>query len=153
MCRPPLRDPTPLQASLQPITVDFVTCGQICSFRDPNLVIFYLCIYLILNKEGFTFHLKYKHSGTFGNLKSEGLFCLKNQKMCDPILVTLLKMPPHDSESSRENATPSSETSPLTSYKEAPPREFSCVLCVNMPSVSLRLKLFLQSQGDSNTCS
>ena len=45
----------------------------------------------------------------------------KNQRMCDPILVTLLKMPPHYSHSSRANATPSSGTSPLASYKEAPP--------------------------------
>ena len=41
--------------------------------------------------------------------------------MCDPILVTLLKMRSHDSQSSRENATPSSGTSPLASYKEVPP--------------------------------
>ena len=41
--------------------------------------------------------------------------------MCDPILVTLLKMGRHYSQSSRENATPSSGTSPLGSYKEAPP--------------------------------
>ena len=40
--------------------------------------------------------------------------------MCDPILVTLLKMRPHYSQSSRENATPSSGTSPLASYKEVP---------------------------------
>ena len=32
----------------------------------------------------------------------------KTQKMCDPILVTLLKMRPHYSQLSRENATPSS---------------------------------------------
>ena len=44
--------------------------------------------------------------------------------MCEPILVTLLKMRPHYSQSSRENATPSSGTSPLASYKEVPPREF-----------------------------
>ena len=44
----------------------------------------------------------------------------KNPKMCDPILVTLLKMRPHYSHSSRENATPSSGTSPLASYKEVP---------------------------------
>ena len=45
--------------------------------------------------------------------------------MCDPILVTLLKMRPHYSQSSRENATPSSGTSPLASYKEVPPpRDF-----------------------------
>ena len=44
--------------------------------------------------------------------------------MSDPILVTLLKMQPHYSQSSRENATPatpSSGTSPLASYKEVPP--------------------------------
>ena len=45
----------------------------------------------------------------------------KNPKMCDPILVTLLKMRPHSSQSSRENATPSSGTSPLASYKEVTP--------------------------------
>ena len=41
--------------------------------------------------------------------------------MCDLILVTLLKMRPHYSQSSRENATPSSGTSPLASYKEVSP--------------------------------
>ena len=41
-----------------------------------------------------------------------------NPKMCDPIVVTLLKMRPHNSQSSRENATPSSDTSPLASYKK-----------------------------------
>ena len=39
-------------------------------------------------------------------------FYSKNQKMCFPILVTLLKMRPHYSQSSRENATP------LASHKE-----------------------------------
>ena len=42
----------------------------------------------------------------------------KNSKMCDPILVTLLKMRPYYSQSSGENATPSGSTSPLASYKE-----------------------------------
>ena len=41
--------------------------------------------------------------------------------MCDPILFTLLKMQPRYSQSSRENATPSSGTFPLASYKEVPP--------------------------------
>ena len=41
--------------------------------------------------------------------------------MCDPILVTLLKMQPHYSQSSRENVTPSSNTSPIASYKEILP--------------------------------
>ena len=48
--------------------------------------------------------------------------------MCDPILVTPLKMRPRYSQSRRENATPFSGASPgLASYKEvlspAPPRE------------------------------
>ena len=38
--------------------------------------------------------------------------------MCDPILVNLLKIWPHYSQSSRENATPSSGTSSLASYRE-----------------------------------
>ena len=41
--------------------------------------------------------------------------------MRDPILVTLLKMQPHYRQSSRENATPSSGTSPVASYREVPP--------------------------------
>ena len=41
--------------------------------------------------------------------------------MCDPILVTLLKMQPHYSQSSRENETPSSGTSPLANYKKVTP--------------------------------
>ena len=41
--------------------------------------------------------------------------------MCDPILVTPLKMRPHYSQSSPENATLSSSTSPFASYKEVPP--------------------------------
>ena len=41
--------------------------------------------------------------------------------MCVRILVTLLKMQLHYSQSSRENETPSSGTSPLANYKEVPP--------------------------------
>ena len=36
-----------------------VTFGQICNFRDPTLVTFYLCIYLTLNEENFSFHIKF----------------------------------------------------------------------------------------------
>ena len=61
-----------------------------------------------LNEEHFTFHLQYKYPGTFANRKYEQLSYPKNPKMCGPILVTLLKMQPHYSQSSRENATPSS---------------------------------------------
>ena len=45
----------------------------------------------------------------------------KNPNICDPILVNLLKMRPHYSRSSRENATPSSGTSVLASCKGEPP--------------------------------
>ena len=41
--------------------------------------------------------------------------------MFDSILVTLLKTQPHYSQSSLENATPSSDTFPLASYKAVPP--------------------------------
>ena len=44
----------------------------------------------------------------------------QNPKICDPILVTLLKMQPHYSQSSCENATPSSSTCPLPSCKGVP---------------------------------
>ena len=58
-----------------------------------------------------SFHLQYKRSGTFATGRGEELSYPQNLKMCDPILVTLLKMQPHYSQSSRENATPSSDTS------------------------------------------
>ena len=38
----------------------------------------------------------------------------KNPKMCDPILVTLLKMRPHYGQSSRENATPIQRHIPIS---------------------------------------
>ena len=52
-------------------------------------------MYLISwNKEHLTFHLQYKHSGKFANRKYEKLSYPKNQKICDPILVTLWKCDP-----------------------------------------------------------
>ena len=42
-------------------------------------------------------------------------------KICDPIIVNLLKMRPHYSQSSRENVTPSSGTPLLASCKGIPP--------------------------------
>ena len=53
--------------------------------------------------------------------------------MCDPILVTLLKMQPHYSQSSRENATSSSGTSPVASYKEVPPPPRAHLMLVLAP--------------------
>ena len=68
-----------------------------------------------------SFHLQYKNSVSFAKCKYEELSYPYNQKMCDPILVILLKMRPHYSQSSRENATPSNGTSLLASYKEEHP--------------------------------
>ena len=50
----------------------------------------------------------------------------KNREMRDPILVTLLKMPPHYSQSTLKNATPCSVTSLLASYKEVTPPGLPC---------------------------
>ena len=97
ICRRPPRAPTPfglfcvkLQTPSQPLL------GKYVIFAIPT---FYLCNYLILNEEHFTFHLQYKHSGTFAYRKYEELSCPKNQKMRDLILVTLVnpvvKMRPH----------------------------------------------------------
>ena len=58
------------------------------------------------NEEHFNFHLHDEHSGTFANRKYEELSYSQKFEMCDPILVPLLKMRPHFSQSSRENATP-----------------------------------------------
>ena len=85
-----------------------------CNFRDPNLVTFYLCSYLILNEEHFTFHLKYKHSGKFANRKYEELSYPEKSE----------NVRPHSSnsiENATPFATPSSGTSPLASYKEVLP--------------------------------
>ena len=41
--------------------------------------------------------------------------------MCEPVVVTLLKMQPYYSQPSQENATAPSSTSPKASYKEVPP--------------------------------
>ena len=57
--------------------------------------------------------MEYKYPGTFANRKYEQLDLLpqKSENM-RPILVTLLKMQPHYSQSSRENVAPSSGISP-----------------------------------------
>ena len=53
-----------------------------------------------------------KHNGIFNPYLLE-FFYSKNPKMRDPILETLFKTQPYHSHSRRENATPSSGTSPL----------------------------------------
>ena len=55
--------------------------------------------------------VQYKHSGTFANCKYEELSYPPKSE----------NVRPHYSQSSRENATPSSGTSPLAFYKQVPP--------------------------------
>ena len=74
-----------------------------------------------LNEEHFTFHLQYKHFGTFANRKCEELCNPKKSENVRPHSWLLKKIRPHCSQSSRENATPSSDTSPLAYYKEVRP--------------------------------
>ena len=78
-------------------------------------------IFFRLNEEHFTFHLQYKYSGTFANRKYEELSYPKKAENVWPHSSNSLKMRPHYSQSSLENATPSSDTFPLASYKEVPP--------------------------------
>ena len=124
MCRWPLGAPTPSWSILWPIIDPIVTFGLICNFRDPNLVSF--CFYewthfldWMKNTWLFICSTNILVRLLIANMKN----CLtpKSPKMCDPILVTLLKMRRHYSQSSCENATPSSGTSPLASYGEVPP--------------------------------
>ena len=48
-----------------------------CNFHDPNLVTFYfyeLTHFLDWIEEHLTFHLQYKHSGTFANRKIQNVW-------------------------------------------------------------------------------
>ena len=77
----------------------------------PGTVIFWVCV--IINS------LKKHRPQCYTYISA---LCTDKQKMCDPILVNLLKMQAHYSQSSRGNATPSSSTSPLASYMMYLPR-------------------------------
>ena len=68
----------------------------------------------------------------------------KKQKMCNPILVTLLKLLPYYSQPSPENLTPSSSTSWLASYEEVP--HFLLAILLSMSALCLR-ELTSDSQG------
>ena len=99
MCRWPLRAPTPLYFILWPI-IDpiLVTFGQICNFRDPNLVTFYfyeLTHFLNWMKNTLLFTCSTNVLVRLLTVNMKNFPTPKNPKICDPILVTLLKMPPH----------------------------------------------------------
>ena len=107
---------------------------QISNFRHLNLGTFYfyeLTHFFKLNEEHFLFSYSTNILLLLLTVDMKNCLTPKYPKMCDPILVTLLKMRPHYSQSSRENATPSSGTSPLASYKEVPPLPPSGNYCSN----------------------
>ena len=92
-----------------------VTFGQICNFRDPNLVTFYfyeLTHFLDWMKNTLLFIYSTNILVRLLTVNMKNCLTPKTMKMCDPILVTLLKVRPHYSQSSGENVTPSSGTSP-----------------------------------------
>ena len=96
---------------------------QICISCHPNLVTFYfyeLTHFLDSMKNTLLFIYSSNILLCLLTVNMKNCLTPKNPKMCNPILVTLLKMWPHYSQSSHENATPSSGTSPLASYKEVP---------------------------------
>ena len=84
-----------------------------------------------MNEEHFTFHLQYKRSGMFANRKYKELSYPKKTENVRPHssnsvenetpLLACEQALLFGRVSSRENATPSSGTSPLASYKEVPP--------------------------------
>ena len=72
--------------------------------------------------------VQYKHSGMFANRKNEELsYRQKSENVRPHSSQALLKIRPHYSQSSRENATPSNGTSPLASYKVIVSLAFSSI--------------------------
>ena len=72
-------------------------------------VTFCLCIYFL--KANFLT----SNIPIFRSLLTGSFFTPNILKMCNPILITVLKMQPHYSQRSHENKTPSSDTSPSAS--------------------------------------
>ena len=79
-----------------------------CETKGNQQYIFGIVPFCRLNEEHLTFHLQYEHSRMLAYRKYEEL------KKSEIVL-------PHHSQPSRENATPSSGTYPLASYKEVRP--------------------------------
>ena len=145
MCHLPLRTPTALWSILLWPIIDpiLVTFGQICNFRDPSLVNFYIYFYELTHFLDWMRNTLLFICGTnilvhLLTLNMKNCLTLKNPKLCDPIQVTRLKMRPHYSQSTRENATLSSGTSPWASYKEVPPP---------LPRQNTVCKIFLLGEG------
>ena len=128
MCRWPLRTSTPLQSILWPFYRPHLNhFGEKVIFAIPTQSLsVYASTYLSLltwascNKLAHLLNLMRLKSFYFEIPSYLNFVTLKLPKMCDPILLTVMKMQPHFSQSSRGNATPSSGTSPLAYYQEVP---------------------------------
>ena len=86
----------------------------VINFRDPNLVT-YWPMFLDWMKDTSLFIYSTNILVRLLTINVKNCLTPKNPKMCDPIQVTLLKMQLQYSQSSHENVTPSSGTSPLAS--------------------------------------
>ena len=84
----------------------------VINFRDLNLVT-YWPMFLDWMKDTLLFIYSTNTLVHLLTVNVKNCLTPKEPKMCDPILVTLLKMQPQYSQSSHENVTPSSGTSPF----------------------------------------
>ena len=112
----PLRAPTPLQSTLWPI----IDPTLVTQFGHANVI-------FAIPTQPLSIYVSPYQSFKWVSLLTVNMkpSYSKNPKMCEPILVTLWKMQPHYSQSSRENATPSSVAyQPLTRKYPPPHRDF-----------------------------
>ena len=113
----PLRAPTPLQSTLWPI----IDPTLVTQFGHANVI-------FAIPTQPLSIYVSPYQSFKWVSLLTVNMkpSYSKNRKMCEPILVTLWKMQPHYSQSSRENATPSSVAyQPLTRKYPPPPTGIS----------------------------
>ena len=86
----------------------------VINFRYPNLVT-YWPMFLDWMKDTLIYIYSTNILVRLLTVNVKNWLTPQNPKMCDPILVTLLKMQSQYSQSSHENVTPSSGTSPIAS--------------------------------------
>ena len=101
VCGPLHHHVYPLQSILWSIIDSIlITFGQIGNFSS-NLVTFYLRMYIKIKNTSLCTYIT-NILARLLNVNMKNCLTPKIRKMCDPILVTLLKMRPHDSQTSRE---------------------------------------------------
>ena len=96
-----------------------------------------------MNEEHFTLHLQDKHSRTSANGKYEELSCPQNSENVLPHSISSIENAA--SQSSRENVTPSSDTSPFAS----PPLGLAHILLNNVTSIAFLLSCSVESPDSS----